>query len=127
MDDDYRNPGPLQFEGPGSDAKAFTLCVEDQDYMGRIKKLQSYLDRVSQVASYKILKGTESQIPNLSYLIILYPIIVAILYFFGSQVKTIVKPGCSQDVLVAALSSMSSVIDVLSVMTAPSYSGQSYL
>ncbi|KMZ62517.1 Diphosphate--fructose-6-phosphate 1-phosphotransferase, 6-phosphofructokinase [Zostera marina] len=87
IDDDYRNPGPLQFEGPGSDAKAFTLCVEDQDYMGRIKKLQSYLDKV----------------------------------------KTIVKPGCSQDVLVAALSSMSSVIDVLSVMTAPSYSGQSYL
>jgi pyrophosphate--fructose-6-phosphate 1-phosphotransferase len=87
MDDNYRNPGPLQFEGPGSDAKTFTLSVEDQDYMGRIKKLQEYLDKV----------------------------------------KSIAKPGCSQDVLKAALSSMASVTDVLSVMTAPSYTGQSYL
>lgn len=46
MDDVYRNPGPLQFEGPGADAKAVTLCVEDQDYMGRIKNLQEYLDKV---------------------------------------------------------------------------------
>ncbi|KAF2324830.1 hypothetical protein GH714_017352 [Hevea brasiliensis] len=46
MDDLYRNPGPLQFEGPGADAKPLTLCVEDQDYMGRIKKLQDYLDKV---------------------------------------------------------------------------------
>lgn len=46
LDDLYRNPGPLQFEGPGADAKAVTLCVEDQDYMGRIKKLQEYLDKV---------------------------------------------------------------------------------
>ncbi|GFQ00266.1 pyrophosphate--fructose 6-phosphate 1-phosphotransferase subunit alpha [Phtheirospermum japonicum] len=80
MDDVYRNPGPLQFDGPGADAKPVTLCVEDQDYMGRIKKLQEYLDKV----------------------------------------RSIVKPGCSQDVLKAALSAMSSVTDVLSVMTAPS-------
>lgn len=47
MDDLYRNPGPLQFEGPGVDAKPFTLSVEDLDYMGRIKLLQEYLDKVS--------------------------------------------------------------------------------
>lgn len=35
------------------------------------------------------------------------------------QVRTIVKPGCSQDVLKAALSIMSSVTDVLTVMSAP--------
>lgn len=46
LDDIYRNPGPLQFEGPGADAKALTLSVEDQDYMGRIKKLQEYLEQV---------------------------------------------------------------------------------
>ncbi|KAK4374283.1 hypothetical protein RND71_004960 [Anisodus tanguticus] len=80
LDDVYRNPGPLQFDGAGADAKAVTLCVEDQDYMGRIKKLQEYLDKV----------------------------------------RTIVKPGCSQDVLKAALSAMSSVTDILSVMTSPS-------
>ncbi|KAK1259424.1 Pyrophosphate--fructose 6-phosphate 1-phosphotransferase subunit alpha [Acorus gramineus] len=74
MDDIYRNPGPLQFDGPGADAKAVTMCVEDQDYMGRIKKLQEYLE----------------------------------------QVKKIVKPGCSQEVLKAALSAMASVTDVLS-------------
>ncbi|KAJ8643631.1 hypothetical protein MRB53_005379 [Persea americana] len=87
MDDTYRNPGPLQFEGPGSDAKSVTLCVEDQDYMGQIKKLQEYLDKV----------------------------------------RKIVKPGCSQDVLKAALSAMASVTDVLSVMSAPSFNSQTPL
>ncbi|KVI07575.1 Phosphofructokinase domain-containing protein [Cynara cardunculus var. scolymus] len=77
MDDVYRNPGPLQFDGPGADSKAVSLCVEDLDYMGRIKELNEYLDKV----------------------------------------RTIVKPGCSQDVLKAALSAMSSVTDILSVMT----------
>lgn len=46
LDDLYRNPGPIQFDGPGGDAKAVTLCVEDRDYMGRIKELQVYLDKV---------------------------------------------------------------------------------
>ncbi|GJV30267.1 PsbP domain-containing protein 2, chloroplastic [Tanacetum coccineum] len=45
MDDVYRNPGPLQFEGPGADSKAVSLCVEDLDYMGRIKELNDYLDK----------------------------------------------------------------------------------
>ncbi|KAG6475587.1 hypothetical protein ZIOFF_064815 [Zingiber officinale] len=83
MDDLYRNPGPLQFEGPGSEAKTYTLSVEDQDYMGRMKMLQEYLDKV----------------------------------------KSIVKPGVSQDVLKAALISMASVTEVLSVMTMPSFNG----
>lgn len=46
MEDIYRNPGPIQFEGAGADAKAISLCVEDQDYMGRIKLLQEYLNKV---------------------------------------------------------------------------------
>ncbi|KAI6690698.1 hypothetical protein NL676_027526 [Syzygium grande] len=87
MEDVYRNPGPLQFDGPGVDSKPVTLCVEDQDYMGRIKKLQEYLDKV----------------------------------------RNIVKPGCSQDVLKAALSIMASVTDVLSVMSLPSSNGHSPL
>ncbi|KAG9134234.1 hypothetical protein Leryth_019178 [Lithospermum erythrorhizon] len=49
MDDVYRNPGPLQFDGAGADSKAVTLCVEDQDYMGRIKKLQEHLDKVRNI------------------------------------------------------------------------------
>ncbi|KAJ8772544.1 hypothetical protein K2173_027721 [Erythroxylum novogranatense] len=77
MDDLYRNPGPLQFDGPGADAKPVTLCVEDQDYMGRIKELQEYLEKV----------------------------------------RAIVKPGCSQEVLKAALSVMASVTEVLSAMS----------
>ncbi|KAL9225692.1 hypothetical protein vseg_001586 [Gypsophila vaccaria] len=80
MEDIYRNPGPLQFDGPGADAKAVSLCVEDQDYMGRIKQLQVYLDKV----------------------------------------RSIVKPGCSQDVLKAALSAMSSVTEILSLMSSNS-------
>ncbi|KAK2399762.1 pyrophosphate--fructose 6-phosphate 1-phosphotransferase subunit beta [Trifolium repens] len=77
MDDIYRNPGPLQFDGPGADAKPITLNVEDQDYMGRIKKLQEYLE----------------------------------------QVRTLVKPGCPQEVLKAALSVMGSVTEVLTAMS----------
>jgi pyrophosphate--fructose-6-phosphate 1-phosphotransferase len=46
MEDLYRNLGPLQWDGPGADSKALTLCVEDQDYMGPIKKRQEYLDKV---------------------------------------------------------------------------------
>ncbi|KAF0935132.1 hypothetical protein E2562_030419, partial [Oryza meyeriana var. granulata] len=80
MDDIYRNPGPLQFEGAGADSKPISLCVEDQDYMGRIKKLQEYLEKV----------------------------------------KSIVKPGCSQDVLKAALSAMFSVTETLAIMTSSS-------
>nr|KYP65583.1 Pyrophosphate--fructose 6-phosphate 1-phosphotransferase subunit alpha [Cajanus cajan] len=80
MDDIYRNPGPLQFDGPGADAKVITLSVEDQDYMGRIKKLQEYLE----------------------------------------QVRTIVKPGCPQEVLKAALSVMASVTEVLAAMSSSS-------
>ncbi|ONK68734.1 uncharacterized protein A4U43_C05F15370 [Asparagus officinalis] len=87
LEDMYRNPGPLQFEGPGADAKAITLCVEDQDYMGRMKLLQEYIDKV----------------------------------------KSIVKPGCSQEVLKAALSAMASFTEVLSVMSSPSYTGQAHL
>ncbi|TKY69143.1 Pyrophosphate--fructose 6-phosphate 1-phosphotransferase subunit alpha [Spatholobus suberectus] len=80
MDDIYRNPGPLQFDGPGADVKVTTLSVEDQDYMGRIKKLQEYLE----------------------------------------QVRTIVKPGCPQEVLKAALSVMASVTEVLAAMSTTS-------
>jgi len=58
MDDIYRNPGPLQFDGPGADAKPITLNVEDQDYMGRIKKLQEYLEQVLTIYS-DILKAQE--------------------------------------------------------------------
>uniref|UniRef100_A0A7C9CM01 Pyrophosphate--fructose 6-phosphate 1-phosphotransferase subunit alpha n=1 Tax=Opuntia streptacantha TaxID=393608 RepID=A0A7C9CM01_OPUST len=87
MEDIYRNPGPLQFDGPGSDAKAVTLSVEDQDYMGRIKHLQEYLN----------------------------------------EVRAIVKPGCSQDVLKAALSAMASVTEILSVMAARSTTEQRIL
>ncbi|XP_058761429.1 pyrophosphate--fructose 6-phosphate 1-phosphotransferase subunit alpha [Vicia villosa] len=80
VDDIYRNPGPLQYDGPGADAKPITLNVEDQDYMGRIKKLQEYLE----------------------------------------QVRTIVKPGCPQEVLKAALSVMGSVTEVLTAMSSSS-------
>ncbi|GJX75296.1 hypothetical protein Tco_0313891 [Tanacetum coccineum] len=46
MDNDYRNPGTLQFEGPRVDYKDVSLCVEDLDYMGCIKELNDYLDKI---------------------------------------------------------------------------------
>jgi pyrophosphate--fructose-6-phosphate 1-phosphotransferase len=39
-------------------------------------------------------------------------------------VKSIVKPGCSQDVLKAAVSAMASVTEMLTIMSTPSFSGQ---
>ncbi|GJM99883.1 hypothetical protein PR202_ga17022 [Eleusine coracana subsp. coracana] len=39
-------------------------------------------------------------------------------------VKSIVKPGCSQDILKAALSAMASVTDMLTIMSSPSFAGQ---
>ena len=41
-----------------------------------------------------------------------------------TKVKSIVKPGCSQDVLKAALSAMASVTEMLTIMSSPSFSGQ---
>ncbi|GKE69938.1 hypothetical protein Tco_1528010, partial [Tanacetum coccineum] len=65
-----------------AERKHTNLYVEDLDYMGRIKKLNEYLEKV----------------------------------------RAMVKPGCSQDVAKAALSAMSSVTDILSVMSSPSNS-----
>ncbi|KAG0488650.1 hypothetical protein HPP92_007461 [Vanilla planifolia] len=104
FDDIYRNPGPLQFDGPGVDAKVLTLSVEDQDYMGRIKLLQEYLDKV-------LTLSVEDQD---------YMGRIKLLQEYLDKVKYIVKPGCSQDVLKAALSAMASVTEVLSVMSTSS-------
>lgn len=53
MDDLYRNPGPIQFAGPGADLITTTLAVEDNDYIGKVQELYAYLDKVSPfVASY---------------------------------------------------------------------------
>lgn len=83
LEDLYRNPGPIQYSGPGSDSKTVTLSVQDQDYIGRIQELWAYLEKV----------------------------------------KKIVQPGCPEEVLKAALSSMGSVIEVLSVMSTPAFRG----
>ncbi|KAG6408465.1 hypothetical protein SASPL_131478 [Salvia splendens] len=63
MDDVYRNPGPLQFEGAGAgaDARPVILCVEDQDYMGRIKELQEYLEKVRSIVKPWLLLPTFSR------------------------------------------------------------------
>ncbi|XP_022680235.1 pyrophosphate--fructose 6-phosphate 1-phosphotransferase subunit alpha isoform X2 [Setaria italica] len=79
LDDFYRTPGGIQFEGPGANTKPITLTIEGQDYLGDIEILQDYLNKV----------------------------------------RTILKPGCSREILKAAISSLSSVNDVLKVMSAP--------
>lgn len=47
-------------------------------------------------------------------------------HFVVAQVRTLVKPGCSQDVLKAALSVMASVTDVLTTISSSSNNGQQY-
>ncbi|KAH7315423.1 hypothetical protein KP509_21G048600 [Ceratopteris richardii] len=83
LDDLYRNPGPIQYNGQGANLKTVTLSIQDQDYIGRIQELWAYLEKV----------------------------------------KKMVQPGCPEEVLKAALSSMSSVIEVLSDMSAPACRG----
>ncbi|WRX30263.1 hypothetical protein QQP08_022750 [Theobroma cacao] len=129
LDDIYRNPGPLQFDGPGADAKAVTLCVEDQDYMGRIKKLQEYLEKVFYL--YLCMKYIFLAL-DIGFCSIATA--MAVIFSYGTppyvhvfQVRTIVKPGCSQEVLKAALSVMASVTEVLSVMSSSSSGGQTTL
>ncbi|XP_021309756.1 pyrophosphate--fructose 6-phosphate 1-phosphotransferase subunit alpha isoform X2 [Sorghum bicolor] len=79
LDDFYRTPGGIQFEGPGAGTKPITLTIEEQDYLGDIEILQAYLDKV----------------------------------------RTILKPGCSREILKASISSIASVNDVLKFMSAP--------
>jgi len=83
MEDLYRNPGPIQFSGPGANLMTMTLAVEDNDYIGKMQELCAYLDKV----------------------------------------KEIVKPGCAGELLKAALCSMASITEILTVMSTPSYRG----
>ena len=46
MEDLYRNPGPIQFSGPGANLMTMTLAVEDNDYIGKMQELCAYLDKV---------------------------------------------------------------------------------
>jgi pyrophosphate--fructose-6-phosphate 1-phosphotransferase len=115
LEDVYRNPGPLQFEGPGADSKPISLCVEDQDYMGRIKKLQEYLEKVV-LCPHIFLLQTHRK-PQLTTS---FAFAMPNSFCYVVQVKSIVKPGCSQDVLKAALSAMSSVTETLNIMTSSS-------
>jgi pyrophosphate--fructose-6-phosphate 1-phosphotransferase len=46
LDDFYRTPGGIQFEGSGADTKPITLTIEGQDYLGDIEILQDYLEKV---------------------------------------------------------------------------------
>jgi len=46
LDDFYRTPGGIQFEGPGADTKPITLTIEGHDYLGDIEILQDYLEKV---------------------------------------------------------------------------------
>ncbi|KAK3129819.1 hypothetical protein QOZ80_6BG0485110 [Eleusine coracana subsp. coracana] len=79
LDDFYSTPGGIQFEGPGADTKPITLTIEEQDYLGDIKILQDYLDKL----------------------------------------RILLKPGCSREILRAAISSIESANDVLKVMSVP--------
>eukprot|EP00270_Netrium_digitus_P010990 TRINITY_DN3456_c0_g1_i2.p1 TRINITY_DN3456_c0_g1~~TRINITY_DN3456_c0_g1_i2.p1 ORF type:complete len:179 (-),score=50.46 TRINITY_DN3456_c0_g1_i2:234-713(-) len=48
VDDLYRNPGPLQFEGPGSDARTLTLTLDRPDFEGNLLTLKEYLRKVAE-------------------------------------------------------------------------------
>lgn len=89
MDDIYRNPGPLQFEGPGADSKAVSLCVEDLDYMGRIKELNDYLDKVLHCSLFLYFVWSTRLWVETGYLFLLFLINI-------SLVITLFNISCSQ-------------------------------
>lgn len=102
MDDVYRNPGPLQFDGPGADTKAVSLCVEDQDYMGRIKQLQEYLEKVKEGLVVNILyhSGNIKYLREklLIYLLLQNFIFFVLIYIFSGAYnrKTRVLARCAE-------------------------------
>lgn len=46
MEDLYRNPGPLQFQGPGADSRPVTLQLEGVNYFSKIAALEKNIDKV---------------------------------------------------------------------------------
>ncbi|CAI5472013.1 unnamed protein product [Closterium sp. Yama58-4] len=49
LDDLYRNPGPIQFEGPSAEARPITLTMEDHSYVEQMHTLHKYLDQVREL------------------------------------------------------------------------------
>ncbi|KAK9273145.1 hypothetical protein L1049_017952 [Liquidambar formosana] len=49
MADLYQIPGPPQFEEPAADEMAISLCIQDLEYIEKIKELQAYLDKVKKI------------------------------------------------------------------------------
>ncbi|GJP51753.1 hypothetical protein CLOM_g10896 [Closterium sp. NIES-68] len=49
LDDLYRNPGPIQFEGPSAEARPITLTMEDHSYVEQMHTLHKYLDQVKEL------------------------------------------------------------------------------
>jgi hypothetical protein len=58
------------------------------------------------------------------WLTIFFSLLLCVLACPQLKVKSIVKPGCSQDVLKAALSAMASVTEMLTILSSPSFSSQ---
>ncbi|OQU80257.1 hypothetical protein SORBI_3007G101800 [Sorghum bicolor] len=117
LDDFYRTPGGIQFEGPGSDAKPITLTIENQDYMGDIEILKEYLGKVgtkNPFICFRVVSDRKKRFPfKKQVLTLTCPTMMR------CHVRTMVKPGCSREILKAAISSMVSVTDVLTVMSHP--------
>ncbi|GER54009.1 pyrophosphate--fructose 6-phosphate1-phosphotransferase subunit alpha [Striga asiatica] len=65
LDDFYRTPGGIQFEGPGAGAKPITLTIEEQDYLGDIEILQAYLEKVRTIPEAWMLTGDSQGINKL--------------------------------------------------------------
>ncbi|CAA6670205.1 unnamed protein product [Spirodela intermedia] len=62
-----QKPGPTPVRRPGIRLEDHTLSVEDQDYMGRIKKLQDYLDKHREAGcSQDVLKAALSAMASVT-------------------------------------------------------------
>ncbi|KAI8545593.1 hypothetical protein RHMOL_Rhmol07G0051500 [Rhododendron molle] len=99
-----QSSGHFQFEpGPNKD---ISLCLQDQEYTENVKEVQVYLDKVCPIS----ILGSCGQVLQRDKL-------VSSVMFSILEVRKIVRPGCSQELLNIALSSMSSLVGILSVMS----------
>lgn len=69
----YRNPGPIQFEGPGSDAVALSLAADTHDYVSRIDRLRAALESIREVCrpgvSDSLLDAALTGVTSLSHIL----------------------------------------------------------
>eukprot|EP00898_Chlorokybus_atmophyticus_P004365 jgi/Chlat1/492/Chrsp103S01092 len=70
LKDEYRNPGPIQFQGASAEGRLECLKLEDNDYLGDIQRVKSALSEIEEMCkpgcSQAVLKAASETISSLA-------------------------------------------------------------